>query len=357
MIAVCPLQTVVRTFQNYDSTIQQISLFPPDERVALGTFIGCFPEAFDLVFTNPPLAVALANAHGWDTFGLVTVDSKFIGELLRQRRRKICGTLGFPSSERVVRILRKVQPQACYVDLLARVRAALPNHSLLAILSHLPTIGAAELSVAADLSDCPNISVGLFTDLVMHFTQESAGEWRKLLRQTANLLQPPRNECRLFNWATPSRHEAFSHRRHTDGHRLRSVQQVRRSHYRLWCDLVDLESFDPANDYADFDDILFPSAPLPGIDAIRPINSGSTLVEEARSMGHCVLSYAKRVAEGKCYLYRVLNPDRATLLIAYHITNWRIEELAGVRNQSVSPATKEVVESWLRTTQALIRHD
>lgn len=340
-----------------DKALQQINRFPAETHEPLTALVHTFPDVLDLIFTNPPLAVALANAQHWDTFGLTTVNHSFISGLLRRRRRIICGALGFPASERVVRILGKVQPQACSVDLLALIRGALRNPALLAILSHLPIIGAAELSVAADLSACPNISVGLFADLVMHFTRESAGEWRKLLRQTANLLQPPRNECRLFDWATLSRHEAFSHRRHPDGHRLRSVQQVRRSHYRLWCDLVDLESFDPANDYADFDDILLPSAPLPGIDAIRPINSGSTLVEEARSMGHCVLSYAERVAEGKCYLYRVLNPDRATLLIAYRITGWRIEELVGVRNQSVSPATKEVVESWLRTTQTLIRHD
>ena len=340
-----------------DSDTLQIERYPVEQRAALAVFVNSFPEASDLLYSNPPLAVAMANARAWDTFGLTTVDHPFICSLLRQRRRKICAALGFPSCERVVRILNKVQPQACSVHLLDRIRGALRNPALLAILSHLPFIGAPELNVAADLGDCPNISVGLFTDLVMHFTRESAGEWRKLLKQTANLLQPPRDECRMFGWAIPSRFEAFLHRRHPHGHRLRSVQQVRRSHYRLWCDLVDLESFDPAHDYADFDDILFPSTPLPGIDAIRPINTGGALVEEARSMGHCVLRYAERVAEGKSYLYRVLNPERATLLIAYRITDWCIEELAGVRNQAVSPATKEVVESWLRTTQILIRHD
>ena len=80
-------------------------------------------------------------------------------------------------------------------------------------------------------------------------------------------------------------------------------------------------------------------------------------VEEARTMSHCVLSYAWRVAEGDTYLYRVMIPERATLLIGYCGTSWRMEELAGVRNQPVSSATEALVESWLRRTQAPSRND
>ena len=321
--------------QHNDPHLQQVSLFPVEERDALTALIKGFPEALDLAFTNPPLAVALANAPAWDTFGLVRVDRAFIGGLLRQRRRRICGALGFPSSGRVVRILGKVQPQACSVRPLARVRCSLRNPALLSILSHLPTIGAAELRLAADLSNAPRVSAALFADLTAQFTCETEDGWGRLLRQIETLLRlrPP-------HWRP-----------------FRSVQKVRRCYDRLWRDLAGLLNFDPLHADTALSDIPFPPVPLPGLDEIQPINSAAALVEEARAMDHCVLSYAWRVAEGDTYLYRVMNPERATLLIGYRGTAWRMEELAGVRNQPVSSATEDLIESWLRRAQQPIRHD
>ena len=116
--------------QHFDFHRGQVSLFPAEEQNALAALLHAFSDAYDLARTNPPLAVALANARGWDTFGLVTPDRAFIGDMLRQRRRRICGALGFPANERVVRILGKMQPQACGVIPLARVRCALRHPAI-----------------------------------------------------------------------------------------------------------------------------------------------------------------------------------------------------------------------------------
>ena len=137
-------------FQQNPPHREQVNLFPAEEQDALAALLDGFPEAVDLAQTHPALAVAMAHARGWDTFGLVTPDRAFVGDMLGQRRRRIGGALGFPANERVVRILGKVQPQACAVTPLARSRGALRNPSILSILSHLPTIGPTELRVAAD---------------------------------------------------------------------------------------------------------------------------------------------------------------------------------------------------------------
>ena len=128
-------------FQQNPPHREQVNLFPAEEQDALAALLDGFPEAVDLAQTHPALAVA--HARGWDTFGLVTPDRAFVGDMLGQRRRRIGGALGFPANERVVRILGKVQPQACAVTPLARSRGALRNPAILSILSHLPTIGAA----------------------------------------------------------------------------------------------------------------------------------------------------------------------------------------------------------------------
>ena len=138
------------TFQQNPPHREQVNLFPAEEQDALAALLDGFPEAVDLAQTHPALAVAMAHARGWDTFGLVTPDRAFVGDMLGQRRRRIGGALGFPANERVVRILGKVQPPACAVTPLARSRGALRNPSILSILSHLPTIGPTELRVAAD---------------------------------------------------------------------------------------------------------------------------------------------------------------------------------------------------------------
>ena len=135
-------------FQQNPPHREQVNLFPAEEQDALAALLDGFPEAVDLAQTHPALAVA--HARGWDTFGLVTPDRAFVGDMLGQRRRRIGGALGFPANERVVRILGKVQPPACAVTPLARSRGALRNPSILSILSHLPTIVPTELRVAAD---------------------------------------------------------------------------------------------------------------------------------------------------------------------------------------------------------------
>lgn len=335
MGAQSPFSPPNQPVQHNNPHLQQVSLFPVEEREALTAFIEGFPEAVDLAFTNPPLAVALANAQVWDTLGLVRVDRAFISGLLRQRRRRICGALGYPASERVVRILGKVQPEACRVNLLARVRCSLRNPALVSILSHLPTIGAAELRIAADLSNAPRVSAAFFADLAAQFTRETDDGWERLLRQIETLLRLRPPHCRPFH----------------------SVKKARRSYYRLWRDLAGLGNFDPTHEDTAIPDPQFPAVPLPGIDEIQPIDSAPALVEEARVMGHCVLSYAGRVAEGDTYLYRVMNPERATVLIGYSSTAWHLQELAGVHNQPVSSATEELVESWLRRAQSPIRND
>jgi len=137
-------------FQQNPPHREQVNLFPAEEQDALAALLDGFPEAVDLAQTHPALAVAMAHARGWDTFGLVTPDWAIVGDMLGQRRRRIGGALGFPANERVVRILGKVQPQACAVTPLARSRGALRNPAILSILSHLPTIGPPELRVAAE---------------------------------------------------------------------------------------------------------------------------------------------------------------------------------------------------------------
>jgi hypothetical protein len=70
-----------------------------------------------------------------------------------------------------------------------------------------------------------------------------------------------------------------------------------------------------------------------------------------------VASYAPRVREGRVFIYRVLQPERATLsLIRTDTGRWEIGELKASRNRPVSEQTQDLVEQWLSDWQLSSRH-
>lgn len=64
-------------------------------------------------------------------------------------------------------------------------------------------------------------------------------------------------------------------------------------------------------------------------------------------MHHCVGSYSQTVLKGNCYIYKVLNPQRATLELVRQAKSWRIGQLALHCNNSPSQATRLAVQDWL----------
>ena len=92
----------------------------------------------------------------------------------------------------------------------------------------------------------------------------------------------------------------------------------------------------------------FSRPPLPGTQAIVPVRTPADLAAEGREQSNCVASCVEDVLEGDCYIYRVLQPERATLSITRNACgDWEIDQLLLSRNRMVSPATLEQVEAWL----------
>ena len=68
-------------------------------------------------------------------------------------------------------------------------------------------------------------------------------------------------------------------------------------------------------------------------------------------MRHCAGTYAVSVARGVAYLYRVLAPERATLLLKRVEAGWRIDEIRGFANRRVSKETGLAAARWLGVTE------
>jgi hypothetical protein len=104
-----------------------------------------------------------------------------------------------------------------------------------------------------------------------------------------------------------------------------------------------------------------PPGPTPGERALRepppappgfaPLRTPQELREEGREMKHCVGSYRRRVERGECFLYRVLQPERATLAVRWSKTRsvWSVDQLRGFQNARVRPETALLARDWLET--------
>ncbi|MBN1760377.1 MAG: PcfJ domain-containing protein [Chitinispirillaceae bacterium] len=89
--------------------------------------------------------------------------------------------------------------------------------------------------------------------------------------------------------------------------------------------------------------------PFPGTETICPITCYRDLKEEGRTMHHCVGSYSGRVMSGSTYIYRVLEPERATLELCFNNSTgaWEIGQLHLVCNGTPLNVTRESVAKWL----------
>ncbi len=71
-------------------------------------------------------------------------------------------------------------------------------------------------------------------------------------------------------------------------------------------------------------------------------------MDKSKVMQHCAEDYSGLARDGRCYLYRVMAPQRATLRLER--TNggrWFVSELKLKANREPSPDTWRAVQHWL----------
>jgi hypothetical protein len=84
----------------------------------------------------------------------------------------------------------------------------------------------------------------------------------------------------------------------------------------------------------------FPKPPFPGNHLLVPIQSSNELYMEGKEMNHCAAGYAGDVNEGKCYFYRWLGSERATVQMVFDDGYWKIHEQLGFENKKLNNKTK-----------------
>ncbi|MBF0236686.1 MAG: PcfJ domain-containing protein [SAR324 cluster bacterium] len=97
----------------------------------------------------------------------------------------------------------------------------------------------------------------------------------------------------------------------------------------------------------------FPPPPLPATDQIQPVTTAAELSQEGRDMEHCVGSYSQLVINDNYYIYRVYQPQRATLSIRKKGGRWHLDALKQYRNHIPDDECFKVVHQWLTMSQNL----
>ncbi|MCF7985008.1 MAG: PcfJ domain-containing protein [Thiohalocapsa sp.] len=278
-------------------------------------------DAGDLFDSNPALAYCLAVAD--DIGSLLGTDERAAARVAGWKQAEIMQQLGLPGTRQASRIMAKIRSASMSREVAVGLRASLRDQTALKLLAHLPELNAGTLALIND------------------------GALRE--RLTPKLLEAVLADPRETYFPFTARElEAVCHMAGVIGvdlGRRRFIEPARITalHDDLTRDYLRLKIQGLAG-------YSFPPPPVPGTDAIEPLATPKALIEEGRAQSNCVGGYARRVAEGNTYIYRVLSPQRATLSIV-RVTggDWQIGELLQACNVPVARATRQAVADWLET--------
>lgn len=96
-----------------------------------------------------------------------------------------------------------------------------------------------------------------------------------------------------------------------------------------------------------------PQPPLDGVEVeeleIVPLRSRTALRRESAEMCNCIEDYCPSICLGKHYAYKLLKPERATVLIKRELQRWIIEEAMIHGNaREVSPPVMKLLRQWIK---------
>ncbi|MBN1556934.1 MAG: hypothetical protein JW951_02165 [Lentisphaerae bacterium] len=338
-----------------------------------------YPPAADLARSNPVLAYCLANN---DAFlpGLTRPVIRAAVEQAAGRQRMILAWLGFPGTEAMVKLFRKIPPEIVSPETLRMLRETVNADSAVPrLLGHRERIGAGVLQLVIDRKLIPYVTPALLQDVAGREEEQAraptADRLLDVLLQANCMAERPR--VRPF----------------------RSVRKVQETHDRVAALFLREQRRpggrrrrDPAPDPAEMAALepperpfrqrprqggrdreaarapvraprrapparpapvrrvrrSFPPPPVAGTPDIVPITDLKSLRQEGRTQNNCIASYESLIRERGYYVYRVLKPERATLSVYRGPGGgWYLGELRAARNRAVSNETAAKVQRWL----------
>lgn len=293
------------------------------------------PLALELTQSNPALAFFLALR--------MNCDAPLIESLrcCSMRQRDIMDVLGLPASNNAVKLFRKIAPESLNGDhwgsMLEVFRRELDNAK--SPLNHLEAINSGVIEILLNPVAAGAAGTTLLKEVARDKAENHRGRVVHMITDTLRMQEELRNGG--SNQVKRTHFPNLGRLRETHG-------EVTERYRRRIRQLIEANQHDTDR---------FRTPPLPGIPGrIEPITSPEGLVNEGEEQGNCVASYAERVRRGSTFIYRVLEPERATLSIikTSYLSDWKIGELEAKYNTDVRSETEDFVADWLSRHQDLV---
>ncbi len=287
--------------------------------------------ALELLRSNPALGYLAATVGAAGQVGL--------------RRRSLASFCGFPETEHAVHLLRKVPTEWISTEFLAHLRAAMTGERAAdAVLSHLARINPIALEVARD----PELRGLVAPECLARLSWVAAPQphcdlvarMRDLLAKTRSRALPLPRFRTLSDLDQPVIAAPVQ-----APPPIRAAPRLERPVFPA----------PPAPRPSTHRQLAFPEPPLSGLSVpgirICAIASHAELIAEGNVMEHCAgnqKSYARRVAAGRLYFYRMLEPERLTIAIRPEVRGWVVEEMKGLRNREPHDFSQRIIVNWLQ---------
>jgi hypothetical protein len=305
-----------------DELRQLLLSFPESLMPDLLTLSQMWPDKFvDWASWCPALITLLTQTKAedgerWDDFDRLRA--------MQGGWREVLKLTGWPVSYSMLKLLRKLPINHCSPQNLAALRAHIGDRRKLKLLRHCSRISGLTLETLTLPAEMLSVRLLEFdeNDLLPLEVESLVELCRELVRFRQEL-------GRLPLWAYA--HGRFSART------LHHAVQLQRM--LICCKKQGLRHF--------------PLPPLPTIKGskfcVQPLTSLSAIHREGNQQQNCVVSYGVHVLEGTHYVYRLMAPERATVLLLRHGDDWYPAQIKTYRNGNPRPETIELIEKWLGT--------
>lgn len=293
------------------------------------TLLNDVPDVMAWGINNPVLAYCVANNA---EFRGIT-EQAAAWEARRhcmQKQKAILKWLRFPAVPAMLKLLKKVIPEAAEPWMLRTLRGAIASDErVMERLSHHMRINFGMIALLVHKDMRTLVTRELLTEVEARSEERMNSPTADLLGCALNrMLQLPKQ---------PARPRFFSHKA------VKEFRDEMDAAFEIHAQKLEFLARKPK---------VFPSPPIPGTDSIVPITSAADLKLEGKEMGHCIASYATSIKKGAAYAYRVLAPERATLLLSRGADGrWQRSEFRRRFNARPGKIAASLVTEWLLMNQ------
>lgn len=316
--------------------IREKLAFVYDRRWQLLNLFARCPGSLELYESNPAMAFALANNLVFHK-PAVSQPYRAARSLIGQKQIKLAEWMRFPASKRGVRILSKITPGSLSAKSLYFFREAIHDPAVSKLLSHLERIN----SFVIILVNFQEIRSSLTFNLLHEVSNISKDNWNSII-PNSSFLHSTTEACGVLTGLIidikSMRETLGTHQGNQPYPKFRKLSDIYDYHDQLVIPVNRVES----------ENISFGPPPYLGTANLLPIENSNELEIEGRLMNHCVASYKEMVMAKQYYVFRVVQPIRATMGIRKAPGGrWIVDQIKGRWNTVIDPyIEKQIVDEF-----------